>query len=165
VGAVQFDDDGAVDLACFGELARHFEAGAREPLALAHAIRFPVKHFFVAEVRRRHFLVLFHREVGDKRTVRHKDDLTLVELFFEFGKIAVARNDDDLVDEREARVEALVERRHDCERVEPLVFGAFKDLKGGVAAESCDGEKRGKLRARLRAHCPLFATSCVSSRT
>ena len=72
--AVELDDDGPIDFARLTELPRHAQARLEQPLALAHAIGFPIEDRLVAEIRGRHRLMLFERQVRHERPVRHQDN-------------------------------------------------------------------------------------------
>src|SRR5579862_1125219 len=105
--AVQLDDDRAIDLRAALELAGQFEPGARKPLTLQLAARFPIEHRLVPKVRNRHLLVLFEREVRDEGPVRHDDDFTLLELRDQRHKVGVVGERDHFVDKTEGAIEAL----------------------------------------------------------
>ena len=137
--AVEFHDHGPVDLAAGPELARHFEPGTGEPLALQLAARFPIEHGLVAEIRDRHLLVFVEREVRDERTVRHDDDLAFLEFGDEAHELRIRFDRDHFIDEAVAAIEPFHVAVRDRERMETLVVRALEDLQRGMRAQRCDG--------------------------
>ena len=131
---VELHDDGPVDFGAAAKLTRKLEAGAREPLALQFAARFPIEHRLVPKVGNRHLLVLVEREVGDERAVRHDDHLALFELLDQRHEFRVIVERDHFIDERERTVEPLGVAIRDSERAEALVVSPFENLQRRMRA-------------------------------
>src|ERR1700729_1759944 len=136
---VELDDDRPVDLGAAAKLTRKLQAGPREPLALELSAGLPIEHGLVPEVRDRHLLMLVEREVGDEGTVRHDDDLALLELLDLRHELRVIVQRDDLVDEGEGAVEALGIAVRDRKRTKSLVVSPFENLQRRMGAQRRDG--------------------------
>ena len=108
--------------------AREPQAGSRQPDALEFAARFPIQDRLISEVRNRHALVLFERQIGDERPVRYDDGLASFELAQRLRELRIILQRDHIIDKRKRAVQALGVAIGDRERLKAFVASAFENL-------------------------------------